>query len=333
MDMKKHLSTIVTVLALVIAVVSQFRISNLENEIQQLKNHLNSSLSMAQSNQSAAISHMQELLEKEASILTNTEFSLGALNLPERSFTLSGSVTPKEHQPGLTSAFLTVNGESYPMELANGVYTTEIALPLFEDVQVSKVEFHEGDVIRTETLEEYWSPRYELLPTVSGRLGGSGRGTSSNGVYTWQREGEVRITVEGKGQTINLRSISLIEELDGKEVGRTEIPLTDTESYRDNHATQEPAPPPTPEMQINDFENFYHMIDREFYIPFGSTLELIVEVVDGNGLHYRTVLEHWAVSENGENIDDDFLGLRDLFEQITDDNGSILYEVNETDYR
>ena len=330
--MKKHLSTIVTVLALVIAVVSQFRISNLENEIQQLRNHLNSSLSMAQSNQSAAISHMQELLEKEASILTNTEFSLGALNLPERSFTLNGRVTPKEHQPGLTSAFLTVNGESYPMELANGVYTTEIVLPLFEDVQVSKVEFHEGDVIRTETLEEYWSPRYELLPTVSGRLGGSGRGTSSNGVYTWQREGEVRITVEGKGQTINLRSISLIEKLDGKEVGRTEIPLTDTESYRDSHATKEPAPPPASNFTVNGSETFYYLLDREFDIPFGSTLELIVEVADGNGLHYRTVLDHWSVGKDGE-LAADHTFVHDLFEQITDADGNILYEVDESDYR
>ena len=63
------------------------------------------------------------------------------------------------------------------------------------------------------------------------------------------------------------------------------------------------------------------------------TLELIAEVVDGNGLHYHVVLEHWSVSENGENIDDDFLGLRDLFEQITDDKGNILYEVDEADYR
>ena len=329
--MKKQLSTIVTVLALVIAVVSQFRISNLESEIRQLETHLNNSYSMLQSNQSAAISYMQELMEKEASILTDTAFSLGALNLSDRSFILSGSVTPKEHQPGVTTAFLTVNGENYPLELINGVYAAEIALPLFEEVRVDKVTFHEGDVIRTETLENQWSPRYELLPTVSGRLGGSGRGTSSNRVYTWQREGEVRVTVEGKGQIIDVRSVSLVEELDGKEVERTEIPLTNTESNR--NGTAAPEPTTSAGFQVNGSESFYYLIDREFNIPFGSTLELIAEVVDGNGLHYRVVLEHWAVSENGENIDDDFLGLRDLFEQITDDKGNILYEVDEADYR
>ena len=333
MDMKKHLSTIVTVLALVIAVVSQFRISNLENEIQQLKNHLNSSLSMAQSNQSAAISHMQELLEKEASILTNTEFSLGALNLPERSFTLSGSVTPKEHQPGVTKAFLTVNGEKYPMELADGSYSVQVDLPLFEDARVEKVEFHEGDVIRTETLENQWSPRYELLPTIHGRFGGNGsRVSSANGVYTWHREGEVRISVEGKGQIIDVRSISLVEELDGKELDRTEIPLTDTESYRDKHATQEPSPPPTSDVEVNGSEAFYYMVDRKFQIPFGSTLELLAEVVDGNGLHYRIVLDHWSVGEDGE-LAADHTFVHDLFEQITDADGNILYEVDESDFR
>ena len=331
--MKKHVSTIATVLALAIAVVSQFRISNLQSEIQQMENRLNNSISNVQSNQSAAINYMKSLMEKEASILTHTDFSLGEMDLAAKTFVLNGSVTPKEHQPGVTEAFLTVNGKAYPMELADGNYTLQVDLPLFEEARVDKVEFHEGDVIRTETLEEQWSPRYHLLPHVNGRLGGSGRGTAANGVYTWQREGEVRISVEGKGQVIDVRSVTLVEELDGVEVGRTEIPLTSTESNRENNVAPEPAPHPSSVTQVNGTETFYHLIDREFNIPFGSTLELVAEVVDGNGLHYRTVLEHWTVSASGENVDDDFLGLRDLFEQIIDVDGNILYEVDEADYR
>ena len=331
--MKKHLSAIITALALVIAVVSQFRISGLQSEIRQLENHLNNSVSMLQSNQSAAISYMQELMEKEASILTNTDFSLGEMDLANKSFVLNGSVTPKEHQPGVTKAFLTVNGKAYPMELNNGVYAVQVDLPLFEEARVEKVEFHEGDVIRTETLEEQWSPRYKLLPRVNGHLGGSGHGSATNGVYTWHREGEVRISVEGKGQIIDIRSVTLVEELDGVEVGRTEIPLTSTESNRGNNAKEEPAPPPTSGTQVNGTETFYHMIDREFNIPFGSTLELLAEVVDGNGLRYLTVIDHWTVSESGENVDDDMWGLRDVFEQILDADGNILYEVDEDDYR
>ena len=331
--MKKHLSTIVTVLALVIAVISQFRISNLQSEIQQLENHLNNSISMLQSNQSAALSRMQELMEQEASILTHTDFSLGEMDLADKTFVLSSNVTPKEHQPGVTEAFLTVNGKAYPMQLTNGVYTLQLDQPLFEEVRVDKVEFHEGDVIRTETLNEQWMPRYRFLPEVSGRLSGSGRGSAANGVYTWHREGEVRINVEGKAQAIDVRSVTLIEELDGVEVGRTDISLTSTESNRRKNAKEEPAPPPTSGIQVDGTESFYHMIDREFNIPFGSTLELVAEVVDGNGLRYRTVLEYWAVNEKGEPVDDDYIGLRDLFEQILDADGNVLYEVDETDYR
>ena len=331
--MKKQLTTIVAVVALVIAVIAQFRISALQDEIRQLRNDLNNNLSMMRSDHSAAISYMEELMAKEASILTDTQFSLGALNIADRTFMLSGSVTPKEHQPGVTEAFLTVNGKAYPMQLANRVYTIQLDLPLFEEARVDKVEFHEGDVIRTETLNEQWSPRYELLPQINGRLSGSGRGSAANGVYTWHREGEIRVSVEGKGQTIDVRSVSILEVLDGVEVGRTEIPLTSTESNRGNNAKEEPAPPPSSGTQVNGTETFYHMVDREFDIPFGSTLELIAEVVDGNGLRYRTVIEYWAVNEKGEPIDDAYLGLRDLFEQILDADGNILYEVDETDYR
>ena len=158
--MKKHLSTIVTVLALVIAVVSQFRISNLQSEMQRMENRLNNSITTMQSNQSNAISYMEQLMEKEASILTNTDFSLGEIDLADKTFVLNGSVTPKEHQPGVTEAFLTVNGKTHPMQLTNGTYTLRLDLPLFEEARVEKVEFHEGDVIRTETLDELWSPRY-----------------------------------------------------------------------------------------------------------------------------------------------------------------------------
>ena len=329
--MKKHLSTIVTVLALAIAVISQFRISNLQGEIRQMENRLNSSISNVQSNQSNAIAYMQQLMEKEASILTHTDFSLGELDLANKTFVFSGSVTPKEHQPGVTEAFLTVNSKAYPMQLANGVYMIQLDLPLFEEARVDKVEFHEGDVIRTETLDKQWSPRYELLPQINGRLSGSGRGSAANGVYTWHREGEIRVSVEGKGQTIDLRSVAILEVLDGVEVGRTEIPLTSTKSNRN----EEPAPEPVPEsgFTVRGSETFYHEIDRDFNIPYGSTLELVVEVVDGNGLRYRTVLEHWSVNEKGENVDDDLMGLRDLFEKILDADGNILYEVDEADYR
>ena len=329
--MKKHLSTIVTVLALAIAVISQFRISNLQGEIRQMENRLNSSISNVQSNQSNAIAYMQQLMEKEASILTHTDFSLGELDLANKTFVFSGSVTPKEHQSGVTEAFLTVNSKVYPMQLANGVYTIQLDLPLFEEARVDKVEFHEGDVIRTETLDKQWSPRYELLPQINGRLSGSGRGSAANGVYTWHREGEIRVSVEGKGQTIDVRSVAILEVLDGVEVDRTEIPLTSTKSNRN----EEPAPEPVPEsgFTVRGSETFYHEIDRDFNIPYGSTLELVVEVVDGNGLRYRTVLEHWSVNEKGENVDDDLMGLRDLFEKILDADGNILYEVDEADYR
>ena len=329
--MKKHLSTIVTVLALAIAVISQFRISNLQGEIRQMENRLNSSISNVQSNQSNAIAYMQQLMEKEASILTHTDFSLGELDLANKTFVFSGSVTPKEHQSGVTEAFLTVNSKVYPMQLANGVYTIQLDLPLFEEARVDKVEFHEGDVIRTETLDKQWSPRYELLPQINGRLSGSGRGSAANGVYTWHREGEIRVSVEGKGQTIDVRSVAILEVLDGVEVDRTEIPLTSTKSNRN----EEPAPEPVPEsgFTVRGSETFYHEIDRDFNIPYGSTLELAVEVVDGNGLRYRTVLEHWSVNEKGENVNDDLMGLRDLFEKILDADGNILYEVDEADYR
>ena len=329
--MKKYLCTLVTVAALVVAIIAQFRISALQDEIRRLRNDLNNSLSRMQSDQNSTLSYMQQMMEKEASILTDTQFSLGGLNVADRTFVLTGSVTPKEHQPDVTQAFLTVNGKEYPMTLANGAYTAELTLPLFEETTVSQVSFREGETVRTETLDQFWLPREELLPYVSARFSGNGRGNAANGVYTWYRDGEVQISVEGKGQTVEVRSISLIEELDGVEVARTEIPLTNTQSNRGDKTAPEPAPETG--SQVSGSETFYQEINRDFEIPFGSTLELVAEVVDGNGLRYRSIVERWSISESGEYLDDNLWDLRDLLEKILDAEGNVLYEVDESEYR
>lgn len=321
--MKKYLHKLVTAAALVVAIAAMFKISDLQGELRQLRNELNSSISSLQSSQQNMLSYAQQLMEQEASILAAAQFSLGGMSVADKTCVLTGSVTPKEHQPGVTEAFLTVNGKDYPMELKNGAYEVKITLSLFAGSELERVQLREGDVVRTEVLNRKLSPRYELLPTVSASLSGTSSGSAGkNGVYTWHHKGELEITVEGKAQLTDVRSIVLIEMLDGVEISRTEIPLVSETAEIEAAQTTDPG------FVTTGSDTFICELNRDFLIPFGSTLELLVEVTDANNLHYRTIIDRWQITESGEyNYNpSNTISMALPTQQITDANGNTLYE-------
>lgn len=330
--MKKLLPYIATVAALSLSVFCMFQISDLKDDIRRMENNFRSELSVLESNYSNIIALTEQRLEEHASILTRKEFIYGEMDLEKGIVELLTAITPKEHQPGTTEAVLMVDGKEYSMELIDGAYTGTVALPVFEESVVEQVVFREGDTVRTETLDQHFTPRYELLPSVSARVSGSARGSVENGVYVWHRTGEARVSVEGKGQIIDIQEVSLIEELDGMETNRIEIPLTSTESTK--YGMEKAAPEPLrPGVQVDGAETFYHDLDREFSIPFGSTMNLFAEVVDGNGLRYRVCVEHIEIDDNGNQVDDDSWHIWDLLEWIIGPDGEILYEIDEAQYR
>jgi len=332
--MKKLIPYIATVAALSLSVFCMFQISDLKDDIRRMENNFRSELSVLESNYSNIIALTERRLEEHASILTRKEFTYGGMDLDKGTVELLAAITPKEHQPNVTEAILVVNGTEYPMELTEGAYKAAIEVPLFEDTAVSSVVFKEGGTVRTEALDWWRSPHHELLPSVSARLGGSGRGSAGDGVYTWRRTGEVRVSLDSKGKETSVRSVSLIEELDGKEINRIEIPLGNTQSSGDGEGPFAAVPEPYPPEQAVGYPNdFYYDLDKDFNIPFGSMLNLLAEVVDADGLRYRVVLEHWEIDENGNPVDDDAWAFWHMAEWIIGPDGEVLYEVDEGQYR
>lgn len=330
--MKKLIPYIATVAALSLSVFCMFQISDLKDDIRRMENNFRSELSVLESNYSNIIALTERRLEEHASILTRKEFTYGEMDLDKGTVELLAAIIPKEHQPGMTEAVMMVDGKEYSMELTGGAYTGTVSLPVFSESVVEQVVFQEGDTVRTETLDWHFTPRYDLLPSINARVSGSARGSASNGVYVWHRTGEARISVEGKGQIIDIQSVSLIEELDGMETNRIEIPLTNTQS---SDKRREPAVPEPlrPGVQVDGDETFYYDLDKEFSIPFGSTMNLFAEVVDGNGLRYRVNVEHWEIDEQGQPVDDDAWAFWHMAEWIIGPDGEILYEIDEAQYR
>ena len=330
--MKKLIPYITAVVSAVLSIFCLFQISNLKDDIRRLQNDLNSQMLMMQSQQNAMLSRVEERLQAHASILTRKEFTYGEMDLDKKTVELQVTIIPKEHQPGVTEARLVADDNEYPMKLKDDSYFGSIDLPIFEESAIKQVVFREGETVRTEMLDWWFTPRYELLPTVNARISGSARGSAQNGVYVWHHTGEAQVQVDCDGEMMDIQSVSLLEVLDGEEVNRIEIPLTNTESTRHDRTTAKPEPV-RPGVTISNGETFYYDLDKEFTIPFGSTMRVFAEVVDGNGLRYLACMEHWEIDANGNQVDNRNWALMSLLEWIIGPDGEILFEVDESHYQ
>lgn len=329
--MKKYVSCAVLAAALIAAVISCVCVFGLKEEIRQVENSFQSRISAMQSDYSAILAQVEERMEQQASILARREFTYGEVQPEEGTVELMAAITPKEYQPEVTRAVLVVEGREYPMELTDGAYRATVDIPIFEESVVEQVLFREGETVRTETLDWYAVPRRELLLSVSARISGEARGHVDDGVYVWHRTGEVCISVEGCENAAEIRSVRLIEELDGEEKARIEIPLTNTQSSDARRKSAVPEPAVRSGVQIQ--ENFFYDWEREYSIPFGSTLNLFAEVEDENGLIYRVCADHLETDENGRMDKDDAWEFYECAEWIMDREGTVLYETNDETYQ
>lgn len=293
--------------------------NNLNNQIYYLKNEVNN-ISV----------EVQNEMQQQASLLADSAWEYGKADFITNEIELICKVMPKEYSPQKTTATLQVANKEYPMTLENGVYTATVKIPLVQQTTVLNVFFETDEVIRTEKIDWNISPRYDYLPLIYGRFEGSN--TSQQGLdgSSFHYEGTVRITVEGKQNDNKIQSLTLIEVLDGKEIGRTPIDMGKKAQHE--YAENEQA---VYEEAFDSYEagTYYYPLDKEFEIPRNSSLELYVEGVDSYGLHYRALAEVFSVDESGNPCyNDDQWMLIGAEPSIYDEEGNLLFDIKE-EYR
>ena len=275
--MKKNFQNVIVVFMLIALIGCFGQIASLKREVQNLKNNLSNKISNLENNMMNSTSYIEELLEKEASILAKAEWSYGALNAQDHTVEIICHITPKEYHPENTTASLMIDDQEIAMELLNGEFVGKGEVSLFGETLISKVMFYEGDIIQAEALDWTVMPLYEYIPSVNAYLNGSSTSGKENGKYIWESNGTLEIFVDQKGGTVSPESALLIRCIDEKEVERTEIPL---------------------DGNPQNGEAYYHDVNLEYEIPYGSKQELYVEIEDGNGLRYRTLFEYMEIINN-----------------------------------
>ena len=321
--MKNRIPESVAIIALVMAGICLFQILELKNQMWNSHNELSHQISYMNTSISNIHFAVENSLREQAEILKKSDWTFEASDIEAQMVTIRCAVTPKEYRPNETAATLTCNDKEYPMLLDKGEYAAMISIPLFGDSVVSKVQLIDSGVVRTEELDWWIAPQFEVLPQINASFDGSSSGKVKDGMFNLQRTGEIGINIYRNANNVLIQSISMLEYLDGKEIEKTNIPLNTTPTQHQSGAIrEEPA-----RRVYGDSElpvEYYFSLEKSVKIPFGSKYEIYIEVVDNYGFHHRVLVDGAIIGSAG-NIVDKFTNWYGAEASVYDANGNALW--------
>lgn len=320
--MKKFFVQIIGAVLCLLLIICLFQIHDLKSQIADLKNDLNVCISNMETNQNNSISYINQRLDEQASLLATSDWTYEGYDLTSKTVRLCLSVTPKEYYPEVTKAVITVNDADYDMTHKNGEFTLLTDISVFESTEISKVVFIDGDKARTETLDWFVFPKNDYIPLISADLSGGWSGHCSGkkaDTFICNINGEININAECYERVFKVETVTLVEEIDGKETKRTD--LSDNADYQ---------------FHQDDYSgttyHAYCTVKRELEIPFGSTMELYVELLDDSGFIHRCCIQHLEINSDGElrdTYDPNYVGAEaSIYDSMGDllfTTGSVLY--------
>ena len=295
--MKKNYQTIISTVSCLIAVICLFQINGLKNEIEVLRSSLSGQMSTVHSSVIDIYSNIDSKLKNEASLITASGYDYEELDVENGLVNMRIHITPKQYSPDKTEVSVYINENRYEMTLLNGDFVLDTKVPIFEDSTVSKAVFTEDGIIKTESLDWYFSPVYEFIPTVDAFLSGSwhhGNGYDMSGT----------IEVDINAPLSKITKTLIVEKLDGKVENKESIDMKfdNTNEY---------------------YTHGYYEISKVLDVPKGSTYELYLAIEDESGLVYVSRLDRYELDSNGNVVDnnDNMYKSADIY----DKEGNLLY--------
>lgn len=341
--MKKNISTIISLVSCALVILCLVRINELDREINSLRTNQNSQFSMVNNNISGIYSNVQSMLEEESKQISSCDWEYGKMQADTRTVEVILSVTPKAYTPDVTVVSVDYGKNNCELTYTGSDYRTVIEIPLFETTNVSQLRMEDSGTIRTQDLNWSFCPYTDFLMTVNGGMSGSARGTENGGEYVWTADFTTNIDVYQYGE-YEIRSIEIAEVLDGEEIGRIPVDISDEAQAAYYKAIAESAGDAVPEKTVNaggtsaslyeGNSHFIYYLNKEYRIPAGSMLELYVDVTDGNGLRYRALLNAAAADGSGNADESRADQLQDYILNgnvlIYDQEGTVLYNADPT---
>lgn len=323
--MKKHIPTIVSLVSCLMTLLCLFHISALENRLYSLQNNFTNMQSILRDDIRNISVSVKNSVEEGNNLLSTSSYTLENPNLSEGIVDLNCVVTLKEFEPEGTSAVITCNEQTYPMELKNGNFVAKFPLSIFDTSYVTQVSFTRNGVVRTQALDWYIAPRDQFVPRMDARFSGTSTGTVSGAnTYNIRKSGTLSVTVEQKGGLdYDVDQLDLIRYINGQEVERTDLlkqaPREDTAYF---------GKVPGASIVSKDPFELILDLDSNYSFPFASSMVLMVEMRDGSGYVHRSIVDVATISEDGKMVDDGIPLWHGAEGNIYDNEGTLLSGID-----
>lgn len=271
--MKKETIRNLILVALVIALCfCAVQINELKQNIQRLENNLNYYVNDMRHEFNSVYSNVENMLEEEASIVTDVQAEYGELHADEKLVDLTVTLLPKELSEDMVLE-LSYGGISSLFERNGNSFTAALEVPLFADQDYPLLTVTAGGITKTQYLDRIWLRDLwrDYLPTLYG-ADINGTGTYAKAAETLSISGSLNIDFSSKKESRGnyFQSFTLISEINGREVAREDMTdaVLNFELYPEGGYYQ------------SNYSNSFTMKEED-------TLIVWLEAVDGLGYVHR----------------------------------------------
>ena len=291
------------IVILVIAIALFYvRISRLENEIDQLKNSLNSQYHMLTTQVESIYTIVDQMMKEEASLLSSVSAEHGELNLDDHTIDVTVSLVPKLISDDM-KVQLSINGRSTELSRNGSTFTGMIPINIYNKNEQLLMTIETAAGTQTQFLndiqtEYLWEGRIPILYHCDL----SGTGKLSEGKYSLDAELDINCSPVEETPNVRFEKFVLVTELNGEEIGREDISQDILNDQTYPHGVY-----------------FRHDYQMECDAVEGDELGIYLEATDSLGYLHRMLIHHWK-EQNGATAE-----AVDASEYIYAPDGSAIY--------
>ena len=220
------LQKIITCIVVGLLIFSLIQIANLNDRIDNLvsaNSRLNSEISQLNSTINSIYSNVDEQLKKEASLISGMDYSIGKPNADMKTAPVTITVVPKTVTDDIKLS-VEIDGTTAALERKGNEFSGTIDVGLFEAYgQYPLLTIKSSKDTKTEYLEDMNISNLfdDYLPRLTPRISSS----SQVGSTSLHIDGnfDLNIVSADKDPSATFTSITLVEKLNGEEIGREDI--------------------------------------------------------------------------------------------------------------
>ena len=293
----------IIILAMVVMLGFCFvKINSLSDEMDDLKRDYVSEVDMLQDQINSVYRNVDEELKKQASLLTESTFSLGELDIKTQKVPVTIQIVPKEISEDMQikveldgeQADFVKNGNFYEATIPVGLFLIEEPYPM--------VSITTAGVTKTEKLEEMWLGELwgKWFPSLWAE-DTTGRSSFKDGKLVFDTQTLIEWDYPNNVSQIDFENFAIVTEINGKEVKRVDV--TDKVKNAEGFAEG---------IVALEFTDTYEAV-------VGDAVSVYVVAEDSFGYIHKTLAHFWKKS-GGATAETVYGG-----ESIYDKQGNMIY--------